>query len=31
MKARGGTDAAVLLAIYGWPEQPGADLHRAPG
>lgn len=38
MEARGGTDAAVLLALYGWPEEPGlifterrADLRRHPG
>jgi 8-oxo-dGTP pyrophosphatase MutT (NUDIX family) len=38
MEARGGTDAAVLLALYGWPEQPGlifterrADLRRHAG
>jgi 8-oxo-dGTP pyrophosphatase MutT (NUDIX family) len=36
--SRGGTDAAVLLALYGWPEQPGlifterrADLRRHAG
>ena len=35
---RGGTEAAVLLAIYGWPEEPGlifterrADLRRHAG
>jgi len=35
---RGGTHAAVLLALYGWPEQPGlifterrADLRRHAG
>lgn len=35
---RGGTDAAVLLALYGWPEEPGlifterrADLRRHAG
>ena len=35
---RGGTEAAVLLAIYGWPEQPGlifterrADLRSHAG
>jgi 8-oxo-dGTP pyrophosphatase MutT (NUDIX family) len=38
MEARGGTDAAVLLPLYGWPEQPGlifterrADLRRHAG
>jgi 8-oxo-dGTP pyrophosphatase MutT (NUDIX family) len=38
MQARGGTDAAVLLALYGWPRQPGlifterrADLRRHAG
>jgi 8-oxo-dGTP pyrophosphatase MutT (NUDIX family) len=38
MEARGGTDAAVLLALYGWPEAPGlifterrADLRRHAG
>jgi 8-oxo-dGTP pyrophosphatase MutT (NUDIX family) len=38
MEARGGTDAAVLLALYGWPEKPGlifterrADLRRHAG
>lgn len=38
MKARGGTDAAVLVAIYGWPTSPGlvfterrADLRRHAG
>jgi 8-oxo-dGTP pyrophosphatase MutT (NUDIX family) len=38
MKARGGTDAAVLLPLYGWPEMPGlifterrADLRRHAG
>ncbi|MEX2106556.1 MAG: CoA pyrophosphatase [Solirubrobacterales bacterium] len=38
MEARGGTDAAVLMAIYGWPEEPGlifterrADLRRHAG
>ena len=38
MDARGGTDAAVLLALYGWPEEPGlifterrADLRRHAG
>jgi 8-oxo-dGTP pyrophosphatase MutT (NUDIX family) len=38
MEARGGTDAAVLLALYGWPDQPGlifterrADLRRHAG
>jgi len=38
MQARGGTDAAVLLALYGWPEGPGlilterrADLRRHAG
>ncbi|MBS1880084.1 MAG: CoA pyrophosphatase [Actinobacteria bacterium] len=36
--SRGGTDAAVLLALYGWPERPGlifterrADLRRHAG
>jgi len=36
--SRGGTDAAVLLALYGWPEEPGlifterrADLRRHAG
>ena len=35
---RGGTDAAVLLPLYGWPEEPGlifterrADLRRHAG
>jgi hypothetical protein len=23
MEARGGTDAAVLLPLHGWPEEPG--------
>jgi 8-oxo-dGTP pyrophosphatase MutT (NUDIX family) len=38
MEARGGTDAAVLLALYGWPDEPGlifterrADLRRHAG
>jgi 8-oxo-dGTP pyrophosphatase MutT (NUDIX family) len=38
MEARGGTDSAVLLALYGWPEEPGlifterrADLRRHAG
>ncbi len=38
VKSRGGTDAAVLLAIYGWPEEPGlifterrSDLRRHAG
>jgi 8-oxo-dGTP pyrophosphatase MutT (NUDIX family) len=38
MEARGGTDAAVLLPLYGWPEKPGlifterrADLRRHAG
>jgi 8-oxo-dGTP pyrophosphatase MutT (NUDIX family) len=38
METRGGTDAAVLLALYGWPEEPGlifterrADLRRHAG
>lgn len=38
MKTRAGTDAAVLLALYGWPERPGlifterrADLRRHAG
>jgi 8-oxo-dGTP pyrophosphatase MutT (NUDIX family) len=38
MKGRGGTDAAVLLALYGWPLEPGlifterhADLRRHAG
>ena len=38
MEAHGGTDAAVLLAIYGWPDEPGlifterrADLRRHAG
>jgi 8-oxo-dGTP pyrophosphatase MutT (NUDIX family) len=38
MKAPGGTDAAVLIAIFGHPEQPGlvfterrSDLRRHPG
>jgi len=36
--SRGGTDAAVLLALYGWPAEPGlifterrADLRRHAG
>lgn len=38
MDARGGTDAAVLLPLYGWPDKPGlifterrADLRRHAG
>jgi 8-oxo-dGTP pyrophosphatase MutT (NUDIX family) len=38
MTAHGGTDAAVLLALYGWPGEPGlifterrADLRRHAG
>ncbi len=38
MEAHGATDAAVLLALYGWPGQPGlifterrADLRRHAG
>jgi 8-oxo-dGTP pyrophosphatase MutT (NUDIX family) len=38
MEAHGGTDAAVLLALYGWPDEPGlifterrADLRRHAG
>jgi 8-oxo-dGTP pyrophosphatase MutT (NUDIX family) len=38
MDAHGRTDAAVLLALYGWPEEPGlifterrADLRRHAG
>jgi 8-oxo-dGTP pyrophosphatase MutT (NUDIX family) len=38
MEARGGTVAAVLLPLYGWPEEPGlifterrADLRRHAG
>ena len=38
MKAPGGTDAAVLVPIFGHPEQPGlvfterrSDLRRHPG
>jgi 8-oxo-dGTP pyrophosphatase MutT (NUDIX family) len=38
MESRGGTDAAVLLALYGWPRRPGlifterrADLRRHAG
>jgi 8-oxo-dGTP pyrophosphatase MutT (NUDIX family) len=38
MKAPGGTDAAVLVSIFGYPEQPGlvfterrSDLRRHPG
>lgn len=38
MEARGGTDAAVLLPLYGWPAEPGlifterrADLRRHAG
>ncbi|HUC00726.1 MAG TPA: CoA pyrophosphatase [Solirubrobacterales bacterium] len=37
-QGRGGTEAAVLLAIYGWPEEPGlifterrSDLRRHAG
>jgi 8-oxo-dGTP pyrophosphatase MutT (NUDIX family) len=38
MSAPGSTDAAVLLAMYGYPDEPGlvfterrADLRRHPG
>ncbi|MBA3864817.1 MAG: CoA pyrophosphatase [Solirubrobacterales bacterium] len=38
IESRGGTDAAVLLALYGWPEEPGlifterrADLRSHAG
>jgi 8-oxo-dGTP pyrophosphatase MutT (NUDIX family) len=38
MQARGGTDAAVLLPLYGWPESPGlifterrSDMRRHAG
>jgi 8-oxo-dGTP pyrophosphatase MutT (NUDIX family) len=38
MRGRGGTDAAVLLPLYGWPEEPGlvfterrSDLRRHAG
>jgi 8-oxo-dGTP pyrophosphatase MutT (NUDIX family) len=38
MEARGGTEAAVLLPLYGWPDEPGlifterrADLRRHAG
>jgi 8-oxo-dGTP pyrophosphatase MutT (NUDIX family) len=38
MEARGGTEAAVLLPLYGWPREPGlifterrADLRRHAG
>jgi 8-oxo-dGTP pyrophosphatase MutT (NUDIX family) len=38
MESHGGTDAAVLLALYGWPREPGlifterrADLRRHAG
>ncbi|HVS99039.1 MAG TPA: CoA pyrophosphatase [Solirubrobacterales bacterium] len=38
MEARAGTEAAVLLALFGWPERPGlifterrADLRRHAG
>jgi len=38
MEAHGGTNAAVLLALYGWPDDPGlifterrADLRRHAG
>src|SRR6201997_2598052 len=38
MTAHGGTEAAVLLALFGWPERPGlifterrADLRRHAG
>jgi 8-oxo-dGTP pyrophosphatase MutT (NUDIX family) len=38
MESRGGTDAAVLLAVYRWPEEPGlifterrADLRSHAG
>ena len=28
--AHGSKSAAVLVPLYGWPERPGSDLHRAP-
>ncbi len=38
MEARGRTDAAVLLPLFGWPDEPGlifterrADLRRHAG
>jgi 8-oxo-dGTP pyrophosphatase MutT (NUDIX family) len=38
MEARGGTEAAVLLPLYGWPQEPGlifterrADMRRHAG
>jgi 8-oxo-dGTP pyrophosphatase MutT (NUDIX family) len=38
MEARGGTDAAVLLPLHGWPDEPGlifterrADMRRHAG
>jgi 8-oxo-dGTP pyrophosphatase MutT (NUDIX family) len=38
MEAKGGTEAAVLLPLYGWPDEPGlifterrADLRRHAG
>lgn len=38
MESRGGTEAAVLLAVFGWPEEPGLiftkrreDLKRHAG
>ena len=38
MEAHGDTDAAVLLALYGWPDEPGlifterrADMRRHAG
>ncbi len=38
MEARGGTDAAVLVPLHGWPEEPGlifterrADMRRHAG
>ena len=38
VESRGGTDAAVLLPLYGWPDEPGlifterrADLRRHAG
>jgi 8-oxo-dGTP pyrophosphatase MutT (NUDIX family) len=38
MEVRGGTEAAVLLPLYGWPEEPGlifterrADMRRHAG
>jgi 8-oxo-dGTP pyrophosphatase MutT (NUDIX family) len=38
MEARGGTDAAVLLPLYGWPQEPGlvfterrSDMRRHAG